>query len=85
MSFGHRAFVESLAVLAFPLAAWYAGVGSRRGKLASAVFSIACVLYTLFFMKLFLSCEIGGEGLDAAALYDIIWARKEWLLNWLAR
>ena len=85
MSFGHRAFVESFAVAAFPLAAWYAGVRSNAGRFAVAVFGVLAVAGTLFLMKLFLSCEIGGNGLDAQALYDIVWARKEWLLNWLAR
>ncbi len=85
MGFGHRAFVESLAVFAFPLAAWYGGVSTRVGKSAVLVFSMACVVYSLFFMKLFLSREIGGNGLDAQALYDIVWNRKEWVLNWLAR
>ena len=84
MSFGHRAFVESFAVAAFPLAAWYAGVRSNAGRFAVAVFAVLAVAGTLFLMKLFLSCEIGGNGLDAQALYDIVWARKEWLLNWLA-
>jgi hypothetical protein len=79
-SFGHRAFVEWLVLLAFPLAAWISQPTARPARTAFLV--LAC-LWTLWWMKLFHTREIHIEGLDRHALYDVFYVRYHALRSFL--
>ena len=45
-------------------------------------FCAAAILHFLFFMKLYYTREMPYEGLDASALYDILYARRDMILGW---
>jgi hypothetical protein len=78
--FGHRVFVEAYVLMALPLAALFAEVrGAARGAVVS--FCITAIGVNLFFMKLYYTRELSYMGLDWQALYDILWWRKEWVLQ----
>lgn len=83
--FGHRGFIETYALWAFPMAAW-AEWCERRGRFArwaNRVFCLGCVMWCLFFMKLYFVREVSYFGLDRQALFDIFYNRfcvvREWV------
>ncbi len=80
-SFGHRAFIESYPLFALALASVLATVRSPAARLALVAYISACVLWSLFFMKLYYTRELSFDGLDRQALFDIAWSRKEALLK----
>lgn len=79
-SFGHRAFIEDYALLAFPLAAFYGALASRWGKWVVGLVTLGGITWSIFFMKLYYTRELSYYGLDGQALFDIFWLRKEALL-----
>jgi len=80
-SFGHRAFVESYTVLAFPLAAVLAASGCVRMRRTVLLILGLTVVHSLFLMMLYYRAEISYYGLNWQAFYDALWWRKEWLLR----
>ncbi len=82
-SFGHRAFIEGYSLAAFPLAACFGFVKERKLRWPVAIFCVACIVWTLFTMKLYYTRELSYYGLDRQALFDIFWLRKEMVLRWL--
>lgn len=82
--FGHRAFVEYYAFMAFPCAAFVSSLKRRWAKIVFAGFAILTIAWLLFFMKLYYTRELSFYGLDRQALFDIFWWRGKILLNWLS-
>lgn len=85
--FGHRGFVESYALLAFPLAAFFDAVAGRPrpwAKALVAVLTAGLVCYSLFFQMLYYTRELSIYGIDRQALFDVLWWRKQRLENWWA-
>ncbi len=75
-SFGHRAFVESYAIMALPLASLYAGVRPGVWRKATIVFTVVCVAYSLMLMEAYWSGEIPWEdGLDVSVMKAIVAGR----------
>lgn len=64
-SFGQRAFVESYAVLGFPMASFFAGIRSPRVKLTVVLMTVMMVAHSLFLMTLYYTRRIPYEGLDS--------------------
>ena len=75
--FGHRAFIESYAVMALPLAALFAEVRTRRQMVTLAVLCLLAVVWTQGLAALYYLRQIDYEGLDAQAVFDILWSTKE--------
>lgn len=67
-SFGHRAFIESYAVLGFPMASFFAGIRSPRMKLMVVLVTVVMVAYSLALMTLYYTRRISYEGLDSQQL-----------------
>ena len=80
-SFGHRAFVETYSLWAFPLAGALGWIFQKRWGWMVLLFCLAALAWNLFMMKLYCTREISFYGLDWQALFDIFWTRKEWLLG----
>jgi hypothetical protein len=75
--FGHRAFVESYAVLALPLSALFAAARSGAQRLTLALLSLLFVAWTQQLAILYYLRMIDYEGLDAQAVYDILWSIRD--------
>lgn len=80
--FGNRYLVDMTPFLAFPLAAFYAGLRARWCRVLAAVFTVAAVAWALFLLTLLLRLELDPYGLDRQALFDVFWWRKEAFLEW---
>lgn len=80
-SLGHRAFIESYALLAFPLASLFSASSNRAVRSLLIGATAVCILWSLFFMKLYYTRELSYHGLDCQALFDIVWLRKEWIVG----
>jgi hypothetical protein len=81
--FGNRYLVDLWPVLAFPLAALLAEVKGVGVRICIYTVAVVCVLWALFLMKLYWTHEIGIEGLDRQALFDILWLRGKAVEAWL--
>lgn len=75
--FGHRGFVDILALLSLPLAAFVHGAQCSRCAKLMAVLIALCIMWNLFFLSLYYTRELSYYGLDRQALFDIFWVRKE--------
>lgn len=83
--FGHRGFIEMYALWVFPMAAWAERCGTRgwwEGWL-NLLFCLGCVVWCLFFMKLYFVREVSFFGLDRQALFDIFYNRLCVFRDWL--
>lgn len=80
--FGNRYVVDMVVFAAFPLAALYDGLRSTTWRAAAVLCTWAFVLWAVFLFTLLFRREIGFYGLDADALFDVFWWRKESLINW---
>lgn len=86
--FGHRGFIETYALWMFPMAAWmeWCDGRGRWAKWLNRAFCLGCVVWCLFFMKLYFVREISYFGLDQQALFDIFYNRacmlRESLQGW---
>ena len=83
--FGHRGFIETYALWVFSMAAWmeWCEGRGRVSKWANRAFCLGCVVWCLFFMKLYFVRELSYFGLDRQALFDIVYSRfcavREWV------
>jgi hypothetical protein len=83
--FGHRGFIETYALWAFPMAAWAEWCEGRSAwaRWANRLACFGCVAWCLFFMKLYFVRELSYFGLDRQALFDIFYNRfcavREWV------
>ena len=75
--FGHRGFIETYALWAFPMAAWMEWCRGRGRwvRWLNLLFCMGCVEWCLFFMKLYFVRELSYYGLDRQALFDIFYNR----------
>jgi hypothetical protein len=80
--FGHRAFVEAYALMAFPMGALLASMRRRWQWVVLIIFCLCCVWWNLFFLKLYSTRELSYFGLDWPAFFDIFWSRKNVIINW---
>lgn len=80
--FGNRYVVDVVILAAFPLAAFYDGLQTARGRWVAGILTGLCVVFTLFLLTLMYRREIGFYGLDAQGWFDIFWWRKEAFLEW---
>lgn len=78
---GQRYVVELYPVLAMPLACFLARVQSAKFKWLVYAVMLLMVMHVLFMMKLYYTREISFFGLDRQALFDILWLRKEYMLQ----
>lgn len=82
--FGHRGFIETYALWAFPMATWMEWCGGRGRwvRWLNLLFCQGFVAWCLFFMKLYFVRELSYYGLDRQALFDIFYNRfcavREW-------
>ena len=79
--FGHRAFIDTYMLWAFPLATTLGWVGQKRWGWLVVIFCIAALVWNIFMMKLYCTREISYYGLDWPALFDIFWIRKQYFLG----
>jgi hypothetical protein len=84
--FGHRGFIETYALWAFPMAAWAEWCEGRGlwAKWANRAFCLACTAWCLFFMKLYFVRELSYFGLDRQALFDIFYNRFCAIRAWVS-
>lgn len=78
--FGHRGFIESYVLAAFPLAAVFDRCDRGWARRAMYAYLVAAIAWNLFMMKLYYTRELSYYGLDGQALFDIFWNRKEYIL-----
>lgn len=81
-SFSNRYFVELSPFFAFGMCQFFAEVRERPIiRTITIAFVVLCMAWTLFFLRLYCTREMGYYGLDKQALFDIFWSRKHWLLD----
>jgi hypothetical protein len=78
--FGCRYAVDTVAFMAFPLAAFYAALKSRWARWSLGIASLLAVVYTLFLLTLLYRREVSVSGISAGRLFDIFWWRWKLLL-----